>query len=67
MYKQPENEPEFVTVYCVYEDWDYNEQFGHTYFFSEEKAKKHLEERKESVKKSGYSIPYVLKEIKVEK
>ena len=64
MYNQPENEPEFVTVYHIFEDYSYDGCISIYYTFSEEKANKKLEELREAVK---YVNCYKLQEIKVEK
>ena len=62
MYNQPENEPEFTTVYAVVDVYD---SLPEVYTFSEEKAKKKLEELRKSWHIPG--IKYEIREIQVER
>lgn len=65
MYNQPENEPKFTTVYAVVDISDSLPEVPCLYTFSEEKAKKKLEE----LRKNWYhpKIKYEIREIQVER
>ena len=61
MYNQPENEPEFTTVYAVVENIPYEGEVSYLHTFDRKKAQKKLEELRESesdpfLNKSAYEI-----------